>query len=60
LQRLYETILGRALDPRNFQRRVVQVGLVEDSGALRTGLAHRPARLYRFAVRRPVEVEVLT
>jgi 8-oxo-dGTP diphosphatase len=60
LQRIYEAILGRPLDPRNFQRRVVQIGLVEDSGEMRTGRAHRPARLFRFPLRRPVEIEVLT
>jgi 8-oxo-dGTP diphosphatase len=49
LQRLYETILGKDLDPRNFQRRVQAIGLVKDTGRLRTGQAYRPARLFRFA-----------
>jgi 8-oxo-dGTP diphosphatase len=56
LQRTYEAILGRTLDPRNFQRRIQQVGLVVPTGQIRTGVAHRPARLYRFAARRPMEV----
>jgi 8-oxo-dGTP diphosphatase len=60
LQRLYEAILGQPLDPRNFQRRIQTVGLVEETGEMRTGLAHRPARLFRFRVRRPVEIAVLT
>ena len=49
LQRLYEAILGKPLDARNFQRRVQQIGLVEDTGRIRTGQAYRPARLFRFA-----------
>ncbi len=49
LQRLYEAILGKRLDARNFQRRVQQVGLVRDTGRMRTGQAYRPARLFRFA-----------
>jgi 8-oxo-dGTP diphosphatase len=49
LQRLYEEILGKKLDARNFQRRVVQIGLVKDTGRMRTGQAYRPARLFRFA-----------
>ncbi|MDB4969917.1 MAG: hydrolase [Myxococcales bacterium] len=49
LQRLYETILGKELDSRNFQRRVQAVGLVKDTGRMRTGQAYRPARLFRFA-----------
>jgi 8-oxo-dGTP diphosphatase len=60
LQRLYEAILGRTLDPRNFQRRIQAIGLVEETGEIRSGQAHRPARLFRFAVRRPMEIEVLS
>lgn len=60
LQRVYEAILGEKLDPRNFQRRIRAIGLVEETGELRTGQAHRPARLFRFTKRRPVEVAVLT
>jgi 8-oxo-dGTP diphosphatase len=58
LQRLYEAILGRPLDPRNFQRRVVQIGLVEETGKMRTGRAHRPARLYRFLTTSYVELTI--
>jgi 8-oxo-dGTP diphosphatase len=60
LQRVYEAILGRPLDARNFRRRIREIDLVEETGELRTGRAHRPARLFRFAQRRPVEVAVLT
>jgi len=49
LQRLYEEIMGKKLDARNFQRRVVQIGLVKDTGRMRTGQAYRQARLFRFA-----------
>ena len=49
LQRLYEAILGKRLDARNFQRRAVAIGMVKDTGKMRTGQAYRPARLYRFA-----------
>ncbi len=59
LQRLYEVILSRPLDPRNFQRRIQSIGLVEETGRMRTGEAHRPARLFRFCVRKPMEIAVL-
>jgi hypothetical protein len=59
LQRLYEAILGKRLDPRNFQRRIQDIGLVETTGRMRTGQAHRPARLFRFTVRKPMEIAVL-
>ncbi len=48
LQRLYEAIWGRPLDARNFQRRVQVTGLVKDTGRMRRGEAHRPARLFKF------------
>jgi len=58
LQHLYEATLGRALDRRNFRKRLLGSGLLVPLAAARRG-AHRPARLYRFAERRPVTVAVL-
>ncbi len=52
LQRTYEAILGEPLDARNFQRRLKALELVVETGKLRTGVRHRPARLHRFAPRR--------
>jgi 8-oxo-dGTP diphosphatase len=49
LQRLYEAILGKRVDARNFQRRAQAIGLVKDTGRIRRGQAYRPARLFRFA-----------
>lgn len=49
LQRLYEAILGKRLDARNFQRRAQHIGMVKDTGRMRSGQAYRPARLFRFA-----------
>lgn len=49
LQRLYETILGRTLDPRNFQRKILSLGIVERLEARRKGGAHKAPYLYRFA-----------
>jgi ADP-ribose pyrophosphatase YjhB (NUDIX family) len=48
LQRLYETVLGRALDRRNFQKRMLDLGFVERLPERRTGAAHRAPYLYRF------------
>jgi 8-oxo-dGTP diphosphatase len=58
LQGLYEAILGRALDRRNFRRRVLSLGLLRPLGRLRRG-AHRPAALYAFRTRRPMIVTIL-
>ena len=48
LQSLYETILDRKLDKRNFRRRVLKTGLLVETNRTERGAAHRPARLYRF------------
>ena len=53
MQRVYETILGEALDKRNFRRRVVGLGIVHETGTTEKQGAHRPAMLYEFASRRP-------
>ncbi len=48
LQALYETILQRPLDKRNFRRKIGRSGLLLDTGRKRTGGAHRAPSLYRF------------
>jgi 8-oxo-dGTP diphosphatase len=58
LQRVYETVLGHALDRRNFRKRILALDLLTPIGATRGG-AHRPAQLYRFTTRRPTTVGVL-
>jgi 8-oxo-dGTP diphosphatase len=59
LQRTYEIILGRSLDPRNFRKRILALGIIEGTGKIRRGEAHRPAHLYRFTSREPKIIEVL-
>ncbi len=48
LQKLYETLLGRPLDRRNFQRKILSLGIVERLEKRSTGGAHRSPYLYRF------------
>ena len=47
LQRTYEMILGEDLDKRNFRRRILQAGIIEETTQMRGGEG-RPARLYRY------------
>ena len=58
LQSVYEAILGRPLDRRNFRRKVLSLGLLRGLGRVRRG-SHRPAALYAFRNRRPMTVSVL-
>jgi 8-oxo-dGTP diphosphatase len=47
LQAAYEVILGEKLDKRNFRRKVLGAGVIEETGKYRAGEG-RPAQLYRF------------
>ncbi len=47
LQAAYEVILGEELDKRNFRRKILSAGILEETGGYRTGEG-RPAKLYRF------------
>lgn len=47
IQSLYETILGRELDKRNFRKKLLAMDLLEPLEEFSRG-AHRAARLYRF------------
>src|SRR5712691_9010622 len=48
LQRVYEIILHRKLDKRNFRKKILATGILEDTGDKKMEGTHRPARLYRF------------
>ena len=58
LQRVYEIILGRPLDKRNFRKKISSLDLVEPTGDERRDGAHRPAKLYHFRSREPRIVEI--
>ena len=47
LQQAYEIVLGETLDKRNFRRRILQAGVIEENGAYRSHEG-RPAKLYRY------------
>jgi 8-oxo-dGTP diphosphatase len=51
VQRVYEAILGRPLDKRNFRRRLAQRALLRPLAEVRRG-GRRPAHLYALARRR--------
>ena len=54
LQSVYEAILDRPLDKRNFRKRMLSLGIIEPTGRMAAEGAHRPAQLYNFRERRPV------
>lgn len=52
LQHLYELVLERELDKRNFRKRVLAMDLLIELDEVEQDVAHRAARLYRFDERK--------
>ena len=52
LQHLYELVLERELDKRNFRKRVIAMDLLVETDEVEQDVAHRAARLYRFDERK--------
>lgn len=48
LQTLYEVILDKKLDTRNFRKKIRNMGLLVYTGEKQTKVAHRAAKLYSF------------
>jgi 8-oxo-dGTP diphosphatase len=48
LQRLYEAVLETSFDKRNFRKKILGMGLLEELDEIEQDVAHRAARLYRF------------
>lgn len=48
LQNLYEQIAGYSIDKRNFRKKILKDGYVQQTTKTTNGGQHRPAKLYRF------------
>jgi len=48
LQQLYEIVLDRELDKRNFRKKILGMGILIELDEVEKDVAHRAARLYRF------------
>lgn len=54
LQKVYEIILNKKMDKRNFRKWILSLGLLESTGEKDIDGAHRPAELFKFKKREPV------
>jgi 8-oxo-dGTP diphosphatase len=52
LQKLYETILDRQLDRRNFQRKMISTGILKKLNETKKGVAHKAPFYYKFDLRK--------
>ena len=51
LQRLYEIVLGKEMDKRNFRKKIYQLHILKECAETKMEGAHRPAQLYQFTAR---------
>lgn len=57
LQLLYELILEKELDKRNFRKKILSLGILKQLNEKQRGVAHRPARLFQFDEERYKELK---
>lgn len=48
LQNIYEIILNKKLDTRNFRKKIEKLGIITSTGEKEVWVKHRPALLYKF------------
>ena len=48
LQRLYEIVLDRELDKRNFRKKILSMDILVELNEIEKDVSHRAAKLYRF------------
>ncbi len=59
LEKAYVAILEQPIDKRNFRKKILRQGFVEQLNKQRTGLKQRPASLFRFTSQTVQLIEVL-
>jgi len=59
LQGIYEIILGKKLDKRNFRKKILALGILRNIDRKKVGTPNRPAALYSFVKRTPAVVKIL-
>lgn len=59
LQNIYEAILGVRFDRRNFHKKMLALGYIQDTGERKTGSAHRSPVLYSFDEQKYTEAKKL-
>lgn len=52
LRRLYETILGKPIDRRNFEKKMLKLGILDRLDEVKSDVTHKAPLLYRFNLTR--------
>lgn len=57
LQKVYEIVLEKKLDKRNFRKKILASNLIREAG-MKVGMPHRPSKFYSFKSKEPVFIEI--
>jgi 8-oxo-dGTP diphosphatase len=60
LQAVYEGVLQKELDKRNFRKKILALEIVRETGRMQEGVKNRPAALYEFSSTKIKELTLLT
>ncbi len=59
LQEVYEKILKKDFDKRNFRKKILSLNVVKDTGSVQEGVQNRPPALYEFTSQKLKELPLL-
>ncbi|MEK7639272.1 MAG: NUDIX domain-containing protein [Patescibacteria group bacterium] len=59
LQSVYEIILKKPLDKRNFRKKILALNIIEETGTMQEGVKNRPAALYKFKSKQVTELSLI-
>lgn len=57
LQSTYEAVFGKGLDKRNFRKKFMMLKLIKPTKKVLSGNRQRPARLFEFISRKPIQLK---
>jgi 8-oxo-dGTP diphosphatase len=60
LQDVYEVVLKKDFDKRNFRKKILALDIVKDTGWMEEGVKHRPAALYEFTAQKLTQLPLIT
>jgi 8-oxo-dGTP diphosphatase len=59
LQSVYESVLNKEFDKRNFRKKIIALDIVRDTGRVQEGVKNRPASLYEFNSKKVIELPLV-
>lgn len=60
LQSLYEHVLQKTFDKRNFRKKILALGIIRETGRMQEGVKNRPAALYEFVSKTQQEISLFS